>query len=223
MRLKLLLTTLLTLLAIVSVLRLEKSSLESGKPGLSNTSNTSDIVRSASAASQQPPEAIPITPSESRLPRIALGDLPVEMESFGELSGGRGAAVAYSRKYWNKNCDCGYNYYREGGDCAHFVSHCLLAGGLDNRGFGRGWKGNEEIIVACANLYRWLVPKHGAVVTELRELKPGDVIFYGEPFRHVALYLGGGKVTAHSQNRWGENYLLGYSRNQLILVHIKYP
>lgn len=180
-------------------------------------------VGGAAIAAERPPRRIlggSATVSEDltiRPPKIVLGSFSVDIRG---LSAGRRAAIAYARRYWNRTCSCGFSYQDSGGDCAHFVSHCLLAGGIDNHGRGRGWKGNRKIIVGCPRLYRWLVPQHGTVVGTISKLEPGDVIFYGN-FEHVALYLGSGKVASHSENCWGRDYLKDSRRK--ILVRIKYP
>ena len=64
------------------------------------------------------------------------------------------ATVNYATDYAYKACGCGKYYGTSpppqgsgiqltdyGGDCAHFVSHCLAAGGLSNKGsqYARGW------------------------------------------------------------------------------------
>lgn len=41
--------------------------------------------------------------------------------------------------------------------------------------------------------------KTGKLVPSLNEARPGDLIFYGQPVHHVALYLGGGQIV-HASN-----------------------
>lgn len=41
--------------------------------------------------------------------------------------------------------------------------------------------------------------KTGELVAGLQEARPGDLIFYGQPVHHVALYLGGGQIV-HASN-----------------------
>ncbi len=41
--------------------------------------------------------------------------------------------------------------------------------------------------------------KTGELVSGLNEARPGDLIFYGQPVHHVALYLGGGQIV-HASN-----------------------
>lgn len=169
------------------------------------------------ALSQLPRTAL----GNSQPPRVVLGSSIGETEKLVKSYGTREGAVAYARKYWDRTTGCGYSYRQDGGDCAHFISHCLIAGGLDNRGQGKGWKENEKIIVGCPQLYRWLVPQHGIVVGSVSELEPGDVIFYGSGPEHVALYIGNGKIAEHSPSSWGKHYRKDYRK--VTLVHVRYP
>ena len=41
--------------------------------------------------------------------------------------------------------------------------------------------------------------KTGKLIPSLNEARPGDLIFYGQPVHHVALYLGGGQIV-HASN-----------------------
>lgn len=142
-----------------------------------------------------------------------------ETSSFANLDENRRKALAYAKKYWNTVCHCGYSYNKYGGDCAHFVSHCLASGGYNNLGAGRAWQGNEEVFISVPRLYNWLVPEHGTVVDSIEELVPGDIIFY-ENLQHVVIYIGNGKVAGHSGRCWGKDY---HYRKPYTLIHVKYP
>lgn len=157
----------------------------------------------------------------SQSPRVALGGPIENVENFIEGYGTRKGAVAYAKRFWNRTASCGYGYHLDGGDCAHFVSHCLIAGGLDTRGHGKGWKGDEKVFVGCPRLYLWLVPHYGKVVKSVRELEPGDVIFYGSGRDHVTLYIGGGEIAEHSPSSWGKHYR--EDGRKVTLVHVRYP
>ncbi|MFW6143800.1 MAG: amidase domain-containing protein, partial [Patescibacteria group bacterium] len=130
---------------------------------------------------------------------------------------GREKAVEYAKEYWNKKCHCGYSYSGYGGDCAHFVSHCLAAAGFE-QGCGRAWQVNEDVFVSVPRLYNWLIPENGTVVESIEQLEPGDVIIY-ENLQHAVLYIGNGKIAGHSQRFWGEDYRY---RSPYILIHVNY-
>jgi len=64
------------------------------------------------------------------------------------------AAVAYAEKWWDGRNPAYYDYSDEGGDCANFVSQCLIAGGLDlSAGPGYfAYAGYLPSIPSCTNL-----------------------------------------------------------------------
>lgn len=114
----------------------------------------------------------------------------------------RDAAVSYARQYalnYQNNPSYG-TYYpgtsTGGGDCANFVSKSLKSGGL-----------LSQPIPGMVNLVDTLL--NGGLATRvnsINDLKPGDVITYdirtnGTPYDHTAIYLGNGKVAAHTTDR----------------------
>ena len=145
----------------------------------------------------------------------------------------RGGAVSYAYQYWstpNHRCSahdsctpCSYwgseycNYGSHGGDCANFVSQCLvkggghakLNGGLPCRGYPCGF---EE--VGAKNLGDCL-RKHGWTSTCGKNQGPpgniqkGDVLIYhtsscDDYSAHAVLITQGGsnpKITCHSSNQ----------------------
>lgn len=114
----------------------------------------------------------------------------------------RDTAVSYARKYaLNYQSNSTYGTYYQGtdnggGDCANFVSKCLKSGGL-----------LSQPIPGVENLVNTLL--NGGLATRansINELKPGDIITYdirtnGTPYDHTAIYLGNGKVAAHTTDR----------------------
>ena len=134
----------------------------------------------------------------------------------------RQAAYDYAHQYWNRVCACGYDYNPYGGDCAHFVSECLLAGGLDNRGFGGG---HDGIIVYCPHMYNWFMSQHiGTRVNSISQMDVGDIILYdwnGDgTWDHAALYIGNNQIAAHNNNHWGAYWTLG-GASAYALLHIE--
>jgi len=132
------------------------------------------------------------------------------------------ATVNYAINYAYKACGCG-GYYGSSpppqgsgtplgsnGDCAHFVSHCLAAGGLSNKGtaYATGWceGGAHDYIINVSKMREWFTNTGIATkVSSVSQLEPGDVIVTNN-YGHVVLYIGtyGGntnQVASHSA--WG--------------------
>eukprot|EP00727_Mastigamoeba_balamuthi_P005031 m51a1_g14526 hypothetical protein (601) ;mRNA; r:920077-922599 len=151
----------------------------------------------------------------------------------------RDLAVAYARKYWNSpNHDCGqsysscspYSYWggehcgytSQGGDCANFVSQCLLAGGhtpLNDGGPCRGYPcGSEEIGAAnlgeCLATYKGWTRTCGYHAPPPADIMVGDVLVYHEGScsdseAHATIVTaveGGVRITCHSSEKLDEPY-----------------
>ena len=119
----------------------------------------------------------------------------------------RDAAYNYAKKWWNSfNLSKYKNYNPDGGDCANFVSQCLIAGGLN-------------LVSMCGSGDAWglggTVPNVGAMARCLKKngwsysskiptnFEKGDVILYGSQHAVIAV-TGYPHVTyaAHNNNRW---------------------
>ena len=149
----------------------------------------------------------------------------------------RNAAVSYAGTYWNSaNHACGtytsctpYSYWGSeacgyaghGGDCANFVSQCLIAGGHAALTGGtpcRGYPcGKEEI--GAKNLGDCLATRHGWTRTcgyqqaPPGNIQPGDVLIYHTSScydynAHATLVVSTNPVTiaCHSSNHYGISY-----------------
>jgi len=165
----------------------------------------------------------------------------------------RKEAVAYAKKWYdsaNHDCNSGFedctpwayyggeqcSYGSNGGDCANFVSQCLIAGGHKylNQGFPcRGYPcGKEE--VGAKNLGDCLHDVHGWVRTcdyyqsPPDDIAPGDVLIYhsdscdsGEA--HAVLVVSGGDtptIACHSNSHFGIAYTyMGDSMPYLEWLH----
>ena len=119
-----------------------------------------------------------------------------------------------------------------GVDCAHFISSCIgnpprcpgysgLAGGLD---VPHVYSPRVYGYVGAADLVAWLIrERHGTRVNSVAQLEEGDVIGYDRhgdgSIDHVALYLGNGKVAAHSKT-WIGDWHLGYNYQEFTFIHI---
>lgn len=120
----------------------------------------------------------------------------------------RDAAYNYAwthYSYETRWCDHGYNYDSVGGDCCHFVSHCLGAGGLDV--YNQGGGGHSGIIIQSQQLYSWLLDGRAQQVGSWTSLDKGDVVLYDwgtgpRKWDHTALYIGNGKIASHSSYLW---------------------
>ena len=165
----------------------------------------------------------------------------------------RKKAVAYAHKHWkNINHRCGSgrwqctpygyfgnehcNYPSDGGDCANFVSQCLLAGGHSPLKGGpcRGIPcGKEEI--GAHRLGRCLEEnfKHkrqcGKHLAPPNWVKPGDVLIYhgdncSSGNAHAVIVTVGGKnakISAHSREVNDVAYTyMGNSKPYLEWIHI---
>lgn len=150
----------------------------------------------------------------------------------------RDKAVAYAKKHWNSpnhKCSSKYNdcspysyfggehcgYGSHGGDCANFVSQCLLAGGHSplTKGACRGYPcGKEE--VGARNLGVCLKDSYGWESTCGKNKEPpkniakGDVLIYHSGScagydAHAVLVISGGsvpKIACHSNDKYGVSY-----------------
>jgi len=156
----------------------------------------------------------------------------------------REAAYNYARKYWDEVCSDGYfwwgeNYgewdqlplgtnieHRLGNDCAHFVS-CCIGSEPNEQGGGLGVPSRVSPTYgepSAGKLGDWLLSSGLAEQkTSIDQLEKGDVINYdwkGDGhWNHVALYLGNGKVAAHTTCVESEPWQLGTTHHRLI--HIK--
>jgi len=106
------------------------------------------------------------------------------------------AAVNYAEKHWKnynstdqKSCDYYQNYSGRGGDCANFVSQCLIAGGLDLTEHPS--HDTCKSIINCTNLHDYLVNYLGVTWDTRYEgqeepewFKPGDPAIFGKSDEH---------------------------------------
>ena len=74
------------------------------------------------------------------------------------LSYNAGAAVSYARTYCQNYNPSYANYRNSGGDCANFVSQCMIAGGMNFRNCG-GWVDAYGCLPAVSDLKSCLQQK----------------------------------------------------------------
>lgn len=182
------------------------------------------------------------------------GSLMANFEELPYEGYNRQAAYNYAQKYWNKVCSDGYFFEGSyppsylgaespvpsgGFDCAHFVS-CCIGSEPHERGGGLDVPSrliNDPNCPGCygepgANkLVNWLINSGNAVYKDsIDELEIGDVICYDWDnngyWDHVVLYLGDGKIAAHSVSYWGANWDI-YKQNHpncgYKFIHINFP
>jgi len=156
----------------------------------------------------------------------------------------RQAAYDYAQRYWNKVCSDGYFWDSPstyislptgtditgmtGYDCAHFVSCCI---GSESNEQGGGLNVPSRVPPTygepgAARLGDWLISSgSGVEKASITELARGDVINYdwdGDGhWDHIALYLGNGKVTAHTACVWEADWQLGAHATNYRFIHIK--
>jgi len=111
------------------------------------------------------------------------------------------AAVSYADTWWdgrNSNnpntCDPYQDYSSRGGDCANFVSQCLIAGGLD---LSAGTVDSCGCIVSCTALHNYLANHLGATYEtrtesqgEPRWFAAGDLAIFPTP-KHAVFAVTG--------------------------------
>ena len=126
------------------------------------------------------------------------------------------AAVKYARNWWNKRNPNYHDYSNEGGDCANFVSQCLLAGGFSPSGCAGVWGvgGTLPNVVSLENCLKQKGWNHSTRVPS-GGLPAGAVIAFNNG-QHAVLCVKGGNnplVAGHTNDEWmgGSNW--GWARN----------
>lgn len=175
-----------------------------------------------------PPEAV-----EGRPPL-----LPVNRPRF-SAGYDPGQALAYAEKWALSRNPAVHDYSLEGGDCCHFASQCLAAGGLPEEG---DWKAGSLAYINSTRLYAYLTGPGGAgrgmavirqrdpagrqaaagskTVKAARLLLPGSPVFYrwgggyvgDSKWSHTALcvgYLGDGTPAVSSHT--GDKYRIKWN------------
>ena len=118
----------------------------------------------------------------------------------------RDKAYNYAKTWWNDfNLKKYANYNPVGGDCANFVSQCLIAGGLDlvkmcGKAAAWGKGGTIPGVSAMASCFK---KKNWKVTSSIpSNFAKGDVILYPG---HAVIAVSGYpdvKYAAHNYNRW---------------------
>ena len=116
------------------------------------------------------------------------------------------AAVEYARKYWNNYNPDYHNYANDGGDCANFVSQCLIAGGLNFKDCTVNRIDDKGCLQDVVDLKSSLSQKGWHNSTQIPpSFKAGYPVFL-QKGSHVMLASSFDgktvKVSGHTNNRW---------------------
>ena len=114
-------------------------------------------------------------------------------------------AIAYAQKWAHSRNPNYHDYSNEGGDCANFVSQCLIAGGLSFSGC-EGTYGQGGTIPWVPNIEKCLIKKGWTKYTYMPSAgipKGSVIIFNGD--QHTVLCVQGGTsplVAGHTTDQW---------------------
>ena len=121
----------------------------------------------------------------------------------------RQAAYNYAKKWWNSfNLATYANYNSVGGDCANFVSQCLIAGGLNlvsMCGSAAAW-GQGGTVPSVAAMRTCLLNNGWTATSSLpSNFKTGDVILYSSDHAVIAVSdYPSVTYAAHNYNHFGD-------------------
>ena len=114
-------------------------------------------------------------------------------------------AIAYAQQWAHSRNPNYHDYSDEGGDCANFVSQCLIAGGLSFSGC-EGTYGQGGTIPWVPNIEKCLIKKGWTKYTYMPSAgipKGSVIIFNGD--QHTVLCVQGGTsplVAGHTTDQW---------------------
>ena len=124
-------------------------------------------------------------------------------------------AVNYAKRWaLDRNPDY-YDYSGMGGDCANFVSQCLIAGGFSTSGCVGNY-GIGGTIPLVSNLENCLIQKgwKSSKTMPSKGLSPGSVITFNDA-GHTALVVSGGTdplIAGHTTDVWMGSSNYGYAK-----------
>ena len=119
------------------------------------------------------------------------------------LSYNPGAAVSYARKYCSNYNRAYENYASMGGDCANFVSQCMIAGGFSFKGCS-GWVDYYGCMPRVIEQKNCLKSKGWKEYTSRPNcFKAGYPFFFGDSHAVLASYVSGNtvKYCGHTNDR----------------------
>ena len=119
------------------------------------------------------------------------------------LSYNPGAAVSYARKYCSSYNRAYENYASMGGDCANFVSQCMIAGGFSFKGCS-GWVDSHGCMPRVTEQKNCLKSRGWKEYTSRPNcFKAGYPFFFGDSHAVLASYVSGNtvKYCGHTNDR----------------------
>ena len=122
------------------------------------------------------------------------------------LSYDRKAAVEYAKKYWKDYNKDYINYADIGGDCANFVSQCMIAGGFNFYGCSVTLRDSKASLPRVKDIYTCLLQKgwhHSKTLPP--SFKAGYPVFLDD-LSHIMIASsvneGKVKISGHTNDRW---------------------
>ena len=134
------------------------------------------------------------------------------------------SAISYADKYWS-NYNSNYsNYNSIGGDCANFVSQCLVAGGMQmtNGWYWYSYSNRSASWASCPYMYEYFNSAGYQIIenpSDSQIIEGNPVLYYSSSkgrWSHAAICTGhdssgNALVSAHNSNRHNVNWKLGTS------------
>ena len=120
-------------------------------------------------------------------------------------------AVAYANKYCDKRNKEYHDYSNEGGDCANFVSQCLIAGGQDLDGCSVDKYGsviNVGKLESCLKKKGWHHKESSSIP---KDFKAGGVITINDS-GHAMIAVTKTTFAAHTNDRCGAKIPAGKNK-----------
>lgn len=144
------------------------------------------------------------------------------------------AAVSYANTYWSNYNPNYSNYNSIGGDCANFVSQCLVAGGMQMTD-GWYWYSYDDRSAswsACASMYNYFKNSGYEIIenpSDSQVIEGNPVLYYSSSkgrWSHAAICTGhdssgNALVSAHNSDRHNVNWKLGtnWSKRCTIIIN----
>lgn len=143
-------------------------------------------------------------------------------------------AVSYANTYWSNYNPNYSNYNSIGGDCANFVSQCLVAGGMQMTD-GWYWYSYDDRSAswsACASMYNYFKNSGYEIIenpSDSQVIEGNPVLYYSSSkgrWSHAAICTGhdssgNALVSAHNSDRHNVNWKLGtnWSKRCTIIIN----
>ena len=143
-------------------------------------------------------------------------------------------AVSYANTYWSNYNPNYSNYNSIGGDCANFVSQCLVAGGMQmtDGWYWYSYSNRSASWSACASMYNYFKNSGYEIIenpSDSQVIEGNPVLYYSSSkgrWSHAAICTGhdssgNALVSAHNSDRHNVNWKLGtnWSKRCTIIIN----